>query len=161
MPPLIPQRIQPAGQKQDTVQDGLSSKSSQSFVLVPPVMKVHSRQSLPGLWGSVWSPVTTCCRCSGWSEGEEGGWASKINEMVVSHQGDKLGTLTTHTVAPHNLSPVLGATNPLQQSKSDRNLLGLLQATFQAQRQLSYSSTCSRYRKAMQWDHFMTSDTSK
>ena len=81
--------------------------------------------------------------------------------MVVSHQGDKLGTLTTHTVAPHNLSPVLGATNPLQQSKSDLDLLGLLQATFQAQRQLSYSSTCSRYRKAMQWDHFMTSDTSK
>ena len=59
------------------------------------------------------SPVTTCCRCSGWSEGEEGRWASKINEMVVSHQGDKIGTLTTHTVAPHNLSPVLGATNPL------------------------------------------------
>ena len=43
---------------------------------------------------------------------------------------------------------------------SGLHLCGLTQATFQAQRQLSYSSTCSRYRKAMQWDHFMTSDIS-
>ena len=37
-----------------------------------------------------------------------------------------------HTVTPHNLSPVLGATNPLDQSTEIADFRTLIQATFQA-----------------------------
>ena len=60
--------------------------------------------------------------------------------------------LTTHTVIPHNLSPVLGATNPLDQATELFDLWGLwglIQATFQAQRQMLCPPTCSRYENAV------------
>ena len=41
-------------------------------------------------------------------------------------------TSSPHTVTPHNLSPVLGATNPLDQSTEIVDFRTSIQATFQA-----------------------------
>ena len=57
--------------------------------------------------------------------------------MSIEHQYEKCSLakesqFAPHTVTPHNLSPVLGATNPLDQSTEIVDFRTLIQATFQA-----------------------------
>ena len=109
-------------------------------------MRAHSRQSPPGLWGSVWnSQIPPEFRCSKHEEGE--GMRALNKEMVkLSHKGAQ----TVHRSRTHRYStqPVacIRGYEPSGASYRVATHCRLIQATFQAQRQLWYSPTCVRYK---------------
>ena len=132
--------------KNDTSTDFLTKTNGRAKQQTLYQNGVSSKSSLSPCWSNTWREPTrdillqgceaacdiakNVARYTNHKEHEYGIRASTINNDKCSLT--KESQSLARTVIPHNLSPVLGATNPLDQSTEIADFRTLIQATFQA-----------------------------